>query len=107
MWKGYALDVRSFWDVCRLYSSKRDLLPSKKHIWPRKREQYIDLPHAANIRNIDIVNNSLCTDVTLDEARERTSVTVSWMKIPCSGHVDFPQICGKASDWTVLYLNNI
>jgi hypothetical protein len=44
-------------------------------------------------------------DVTLDEARERTSV--SWMKIPCSGHVDFPQICGKASDWTVLYLNNI
>jgi hypothetical protein len=48
---------------------------------------------------------SLCTDVTLDEARERTSV--SWMKIPCSGHMDFPQICGKASDWTVLYLNNI
>jgi hypothetical protein len=32
---------------------------------------------------------------------------VSWMKIPCSGHVDFLQICGKASDWTVLYLNNI
>jgi cytochrome bd-type quinol oxidase subunit 1 len=32
---------------------------------------------------------------------------VSWMKIPCSEHVDFPQICGKAFDWTVLYLNNI
>jgi hypothetical protein len=26
------------------------------------------------------------------------------VKVPCSGHVDFPQICGKASDWTVLYL---
>jgi hypothetical protein len=25
----------------------------------------------------------------------------------CSGHVDFPQVWGKASDWTVLYLNNI
>jgi hypothetical protein len=46
---------------------------------------------------------SLCTDVTLDEARERTFV--SWMKILCSGHVDFPKIWGKASDWTVLYLN--
>ena len=51
------------------------------------------------------LQSSLCTDVTLDEARERTSV--SWMKIPCSGHVDFPQIWGKASDWTVLYLNNL
>jgi hypothetical protein len=29
------------------------------------------------------------------------------VKIPCSGHVDFPQISGKASDWTVLCLNNI
>jgi hypothetical protein len=53
----------------------------------------------------ECVLNGLWTDVTLDEAHERTSV--SWMKIPCSGHVDFPQICGKASVWTVLYLNNI
>jgi hypothetical protein len=26
---------------------------------------------------------------------------------PCSGHVDSSQICGPASDWTVLYLNNL
>jgi hypothetical protein len=32
---------------------------------------------------------SLCTAVTLDEARERTSV--SWMHNPCSGHVDTQQ----------------
>jgi hypothetical protein len=48
---------------------------------------------------------SLCTAVTLDEARERTSV--SWMHNPCSGHVDSSQICGPASDWTVLDLNNL
>jgi hypothetical protein len=40
-----------------------------------------------------------------DEARERTSV--SWMHNPCSGHVDSSQICGPASDWTVLDLNNL
>jgi cytochrome bd-type quinol oxidase subunit 1 len=32
---------------------------------------------------------------------------VSWMHNPCSGHTDFSQIWGKASDWTVLYLNNL
>jgi hypothetical protein len=48
---------------------------------------------------------SLWTDVTLNEAYKRTSV--NWMKILCSGHMDFPQICVKASDWTALYLNNI
>ena len=48
---------------------------------------------------------SLCTAVTLDETRERTSV--SWMHNPCSGHVDSSQIWGPASDWTVLYLNNL
>ena len=44
--------------------------------------------------------SSLCTAVTLDEARERTSA--SWMHNPCSGHVDSSQIWGQASDWTVL-----
>jgi hypothetical protein len=36
----------------------------------------------------------MCTavNVTLDEARERTSV--SWMHNPCSGHVDSSQIWG-------------
>ena len=48
---------------------------------------------------------SLCIAVTLDEARERTSV--SWMHNPCSGHVDSSQIWGQASDWTVLNLNNL
>jgi hypothetical protein len=49
---------------------------------------------------------SLCTAVTLDEARERTSV--SWIhNPPSSGHVDSSQIWGPASDWTVLYLNNL
>jgi hypothetical protein len=47
----------------------------------------------------------LCTAVTLDEARERTSV--SWMHNPCSGHVDSSQIWRPASDWTVLYFNNL
>ena len=47
----------------------------------------------------------MCTDVTLDEnARENIMIQ---MEIPCSGHMDFPQICGKVSDWTVLYLNNL
>jgi hypothetical protein len=41
----------------------------------------------------------------LDEARERTSV--SWMHSPCSGHADFSHIREKASDWTVLDLNNL
>ena len=36
--------------------------------------------------------DSLCTAVTLDETRERTSV--SWMHNPCSGHVDSSQIWG-------------
>jgi hypothetical protein len=48
---------------------------------------------------------SLCTAVTLDEARERTSV--SWMHNPCSDQVDSSQVWGPASDWTVLYLNNL
>jgi hypothetical protein len=48
---------------------------------------------------------SLCTAVTLDEARERTSV--SWMRNPCSGHVDSSQIWGPACKWTVLDLNNL
>jgi hypothetical protein len=43
--------------------------------------------------------DSLCTAVTLDETHERLSV--SWMRNPCS------QIWGPASDWTVLYLNNL
>jgi hypothetical protein len=47
---------------------------------------------------------SLCTDVTLDEARERTSV--SWMKIPCSGHVVFPRfgerpLIGQCFIWKI------
>ena len=50
-------------------------------------------------------DTSLCTAVTLDEARERTSV--SWMHNPCSGHMDSSQIWGPASDWTVPYLNNL
>jgi hypothetical protein len=52
----------------------------------------------------DIINVKSFFD-TWRSIHERTCV--SWMKIPCSGHVDFPQICGKASDWTLLYLNNI
>jgi hypothetical protein len=52
-----------------------------------------------------VILPSLCTAVTLDEARERTSV--SWMHNSCSGHMDSSQIWGPASDWTVLYLNNL
>jgi hypothetical protein len=70
----------------------------------RPREVFIFCLYQDTIVSM-FAQTSLCTDVTLDEVRERTSA--SWMKIPCSGHVDFPQICGKASDWTVLYLNNI
>ena len=46
-----------------------------------------------------------CVQTLLSTKRAREHL--SWMKNPCSGHVDFPQICRKASDWTVLYLNNI
>ena len=54
---------------------------------------------------IGVSKGSLCTAVTLNEARERTSF--SWMHNPCSGHIDSSQIWGQASDWTVLYLNNL
>jgi hypothetical protein len=60
------------------------------------REIYYNCMYRTNINVIIgvqiflFIKYSLCTDVTLDEARERTFV--SWMKIPCSGHVDFLQI---------------
>jgi hypothetical protein len=56
------------------------------------------------VKRFYAIFTSLCTAVTLDETRERTSV--SWMHNPCSSHVDSSQIWGPASDWTVLYLNN-
>jgi hypothetical protein len=87
----------------------KHLAPSvNRHLCPR----FIPIP----IWNYpQLIYTSLWTDVTLDEVRETETTSVSWMKIPCSGHVDIPcsghvhmQICGKASDWTVLnYLNNI
>jgi hypothetical protein len=59
----------------------------------RRKRRHIEKQLIVIYNNISCITYhviiSLCTDVTLDEARERTSV--SWMKIPCSGQEDFPQ----------------
>jgi hypothetical protein len=90
----------------RLYLSAWNLASPKHRPLSKETRSYRSSLLIVQINATQFYISSLCTDVTLDEARERTSV--GWMKIPCSGRVDFPQICGKASDWpTVLYLNNI